>query len=48
MSKLLEYKNKEPYPLLDKYLEFDKNKKRNASTKKNNEKNYCLDNVYIF
>jgi len=37
-----------PIPLLDKYLEFAKNKKRNASTKKNNEENYCLDNLYIF
>ena len=50
ISKLLEgnNKNKESYLILNKYLHYDKNKKRNESIKKKDEKYYSLDNLYMF
>ena len=50
ISKLLQSnnKNKESYQILYKYLNFDKNKKRNETLKKKDEKFYSLDNLYMF
>ena len=48
VSKLLEHMNKDQYLILNRYLEYTKNKKRNGNKKKKDENYYSLDNLNIF
>ena len=40
--------NKDQYLILNKYLEYTKNKKRNGKKKKKDENYYSLDNLNIY
>ena len=48
VSKLLEHMNKDQYLILNRYLEYTENKKRNGNKKKKDENYYSLDNLNIF